>query len=59
MNENINKIQAVINTLEQLEIQSKRDTMLKIIGCQNILVEVRDALSALNQPAEEPEEAAE
>lgn len=46
MNELSNKIQAVMNTLEGLEIQSKRDTMMKLLGCQQVLGEVRDALKA-------------
>ncbi len=46
MDELIKKIQAVINTLEELEIQSKRNTMMKILGCQQVLAEVRDALNA-------------
>lgn len=44
MNEQANKIQAVINTLEGLEIQSKRNTMMQLLGCMQILAEVRDAL---------------
>lgn len=53
MNELINKIQAVMNTLEGLEIQSKRDTMMKLLGCQQVLGEVRDAL---REPAPEDAE---
>lgn len=46
MNELVSKIQATMNTLEGLEIQSKRDTMLKLLGCLQVLGEVRDALRA-------------
>ena len=44
MEELINKIQAVINTLEGLEIQSKRNTMLQLLGCMQVLAEVQQAL---------------
>lgn len=49
MNEQVNKIQAVINTLEGLEIQAKKDTMMKLLGCMQVLSEVRDAL---NEPVQ-------
>ncbi len=44
MQEQINKIQAVINTLEGLEIQSKRNTMMQLLGCMQVLAEVQQAL---------------
>lgn len=46
MDEQIKKIQAVINTLNELDIQSKQGTMMKILGCMTVLAEVRDALNA-------------
>lgn len=49
MEEIINRIQAVRNTLEGFEIVSKKDTMLKLIGCQQVLDEVIAALT--NPPA--------
>ena len=50
MEEIITKIQAVRNTLEGFEIISKKETMLKLIGCQQVLDEV---LGALRNPPEE------
>ena len=47
MEELINKIQAVRNTLEGFEILSKRETMMKLLGCQQVLDEV---LSAMREP---------
>ena len=44
MQEQINKIQAVINTLEGLEIQSKRNTMMQLLGCMQVLAEVQQEL---------------
>ena len=46
MNEQANKLQAVINTLEGLEIKAKKDTMMQLLGCMQVLSEVRDALNA-------------
>lgn len=45
MNEMASKLQAVINTLEGLEIQSKKDTMLKLLGCMQMLTEIKDQLN--------------
>lgn len=56
MQEQINKIQAVINTLEGLEIQSKRNTMMQLLGCMQVLAEVQQALK---EPVEIKMEAAE
>ena len=50
MNEIINRIQAVRNTLEGFEIISKKDTMMKLIGCQQVLDEV---IAALKSPPAE------
>ena len=40
MEELITKLQAVRNTLEGFDIISRRETMLKLIGCQQVLDEV-------------------
>ena len=50
MNTNANKIQAVINTLQTMEIKAKSETMGLLMGCLQVLAEVRDDL---NKPAEE------
>lgn len=44
MNELANKIQAVINTLADLDIKSTYENMNKLLGCQGVLVEVREEL---------------
>ena len=44
MEEMTNKIQAVINTLEGLDIKSTFDNMNKLLGCQQTLADVRDEL---------------
>lgn len=44
MEELTNKIQAVINTLEGLDIKSTFDNMNKLLGCQQTLADVRDEL---------------
>lgn len=45
MNEILNKIQAVINTLEGLEIKSNRNTMMQLLGCMKILEDVKNELA--------------
>ena len=45
MNENAQKIQAVINTLQELEIKAKNDTMFNLLSCLQVLAEVRDSLN--------------
>ena len=50
MDELIRKLQAVRNTLEGFDIVSRRDTMMKLIGCQQVLDEVIGALT--ERPAE-------
>ena len=47
MNELTTKIQAVINTLEGLDIKSTFDNMNKLLGCQQTLVDVRDELQRM------------
>ena len=50
MEELITKLQAVRNTLEGFDIISRRETMLKLIGCQQVLDEVIGELR--DKPAE-------
>ena len=50
MEELINKLQAVRNTLDGFDIISRRETMLKLIGCQQVLDEVIGVLR--EKPAE-------
>lgn len=45
MNGLANKIQAVINTLESLNIPATYDNMNKLLGCLQALAEVRDAIN--------------
>lgn len=45
MGEQVNKIQAVINTLEGLDIKSTFENMNKLLGCIQALAEVRDELT--------------
>lgn len=45
----VNMIQAVINTLEKLDIKATYDNMDKLLGCLQLLMKVRDGLNA---PAE-------
>ena len=45
------KIQAVINTLEGLDIKSTFDNMNKLLGCQQTLADVRDELQRLEVKA--------
>ena len=43
---NAEKIQAVINTLEGLDIKSTYVNMDKLLGCLQMLAKVRDRLNA-------------
>lgn len=43
---NTEKIQAVINTLETMEIRSTYDNMNKLLGVYQTLAQVRDELAA-------------
>lgn len=54
MKEFAEKIQAVINTLEGLDIKSTYDNMNKILGCMQVLAGIRDELNkeALNGNAD-------
>lgn len=49
MNEMANKIQAVINTLQGLDIKSTFDNTSKLFGCYQVLAEVRDALNSMKE----------
>jgi len=44
MKEQADKIQAVINTLEGLDIKSTYENMNKILGCMQVLAGIRDEL---------------
>ena len=44
MNEDANKIQAVINTLQSLNIPATVDNMGKLLGCVQVLDEVKNNL---------------
>lgn len=54
--DNATKIQAVINTLEMLEMPAKFSNMDKMMGIYKILAEVRDSLAAPGEPKEEAED---
>ena len=43
---NTDKIQAVINTLESMEIRSTYDNMNRMLGVYQTLAQVRDELAA-------------
>jgi len=60
MNENVMKLQAVINTLELLNMPSTYDNANYMVGIYRTLKEVRDALQKMpvaEEPAEEDPEA--
>lgn len=44
MEEQANKIQAVINTLQELDMKPSYTNMDKMLGCLQTLVQVRDSL---------------
>ena len=44
--EQANMIQAVINTLEGLDIKSTYENMDKLLGCMQMLAKIRDELKA-------------
>ena len=44
MNELANRIQMVINTIEQLDIKSTYDNMNRLLGCMQTLADIRDRL---------------
>ena len=45
MSEDVNKIQAVINTLQSLNIPATMDNMGKLMGCVQVLEEVKNNLN--------------
>lgn len=49
MKEQAEKIQAVINTLETLDIKSTFDNTNKMLGCFQVLAEVRDAIKSVEE----------
>lgn len=49
MKEQADKIQAVINTLEGLDIKSTYENMNKILGCMQVLAGIRDELNKEGQ----------
>lgn len=51
------KINAVINTLQTLEIKSEYNTMNKLVGCLQVLSQVSKELDNVNQntSSEEPQ----
>lgn len=49
MNELANKIQAVMNTLQSLNIPATMENMSKLIGCQQVLEEVRNELNSMKE----------
>lgn len=50
---NSDKIQIVINTLKVLEVPPTYDNVNRLTGIYNYLIDVRDAIHALEQKAEE------
>ena len=53
MREMANKIQAVMNTLESLDIKSTYENTNKLLGCFQVLAEVRNNLNAVATIQEE------
>ena len=53
MREEANKIQAVINTLEGLDIKSTFENTNKLLGCFQVLTDVRNTLNRLADIQEE------
>ena len=52
MNELAQKIQMVINTIEDLDIKSTFDNMNKLLGSLQTLASVRDALNSTQEAKE-------
>ena len=44
MSDHANKINAVINTLQAMTIPSTEDNLTKMLGCLQVLTEVKEAL---------------
>lgn len=47
MEEMANKIQAVINTLSDLDIKSTYENMDRLLGCMRVLAVIRDEVKKL------------
>ena len=45
MNELANKVNAVLNTLQELDIKPTYDNLNKLFGCFHVLVDVRNELN--------------
>ena len=48
MNETATKIQAVINTLQNLDIKAQENNMTILLSCYQVLSEVRDAINMVD-----------
>ena len=53
MREMANKVQAVMNTLESLDIKSTYENTNKLLGCFQVLAEIRNGLNAVATIQEE------
>lgn len=53
MKEIANKIQAVLNTLEQLNIPATYDNARKLAGCYQVLIDVRNELNGQEDRGEQ------
>ena len=55
MNENANKIQMVLDTLQQIDIKATYDNCRYMLGCLDTLSSVRDSLVGISpcDPAQE------
>lgn len=54
MKDQANKIQAVMNTLEELDIKATEANMSRLICCRKVLQEVRDELNRPEKDRGEP-----
>lgn len=53
---NAEKIQAVLNTLDQIEVKASYDNMNRLLGIHKVLIGVRDDLAKPVNAAEEVKE---
>ena len=53
---NAEKIQAVLNTLDQIEVKASYDNTNRLLGIHKVLMEVRDDLAKPVNAAEEVKE---
>ena len=49
MDDSVEKLQRVINTIQDIDIKSTFDNMNKLLGCLQTLAEVRDSLSQIKE----------